>query len=221
MCQVRYREVVLRERDYSDDEEGFDFAGEWQELQVMDLSSLPVGQPKIPQSTYGEEHGLELGRRYIFSMRIAGRRRRSQWSIASSPIMYDVPAADVPQPLVGETLLVESLSETSVRFWWRELRGNETFSHYGDSESKRPMLEYRLDVSLCQAGGGLERHATVLLEDEQDVNPPGQADVNGLLPGRRYFAALALRFTRLGCRSWRKTGLTASFETPELLLRPA
>lgn len=120
----------------------------------------------------------------------------------------------VPRLAEGESLVVEALSLSSVRFHWKELRAPEAFSPDGLAPAGRPGLEYRLDVSRCLEGGGLARQATLLLEDDENGAAPFDATAHGLLPGARYFAALGVRFARLGGREWHTTGLKASFETP-------
>merc|ERR1712073_268430 len=113
---------------------------------------------------------------------------------------------------MGTAFFVEAISLSSVRFHWKELRSPPVMLPVNFTPAGRPQLEYRLDVSRCLDGGGLERQGTVLLEDDvQSGFVPFEATVHGLLPGTKYFAALAVRFGRLGRREWRKTGLKASF----------
>jgi len=110
---------------------------------------------------------------------------------------------------------VEALSLSSVRFWWSELRAPEALSPRSLAPAgARPLLECRLDVSRCLDNGGLERHGTVLREDSEEGVAPFDITVHGLLPGGKYFAALTVRFAKLGRREWRKTGLKASFALP-------
>eukprot|EP00439_Symbiodinium_sp_Y106_P058125 s15_g8.t1 len=188
--------------------------------------------------SFGEEDdGLELGLFYVFSARLGDGIRYSAWSASSAAVLFDLPESVLPVPaperfglpkhLANSEMLVESLGSGSVRCWWPHVQGPVLPSIDGTTQG-RPPVEYRLDVSRCLDNGGLERHASVLLEDEEILeeigddgeqsraasHAPCEATVNGLQPGSEYFAALAVRFLVLGRRDWRRTGLTASFQVP-------
>mmetsp|Transcript_147067 Transcript_147067/g.472289 ORF Transcript_147067/g.472289 Transcript_147067/m.472289 type:complete len:1129 (+) Transcript_147067:3446-6832(+) len=212
-CQVRFQRVD----DASGGGGGVVPAGDWVVCAEAEVECLrDASEARFQVSlTFGEEDGLELKGKYVFSARVGDRCRRSQWSYNSPPVTFDVPESMLPQAGAGNELQVEALATSSVRFWWRELslpRAAE--ARRPEAASRAPALEYRMDVSRCLDSGGIERHATILLEDNENGSRPFDATVHGLLPGCRYFAALACRFARLGGREWRKTGLTAAFETP-------
>lgn len=59
------------------------------------------------------------------------------------------------------------------------------------------------------ASGGLNPTTTHALRHTTDPSPPR----TGLCPEEPYFAAVAVRFARLGRRDWRRTGLSATFTT--------
>merc|ERR1739845_206016 len=124
----------------------------------------------------------------------------------SQPVVFNPPVPVTPHGGAGNDLLVEALSPSSVRFWWRELNGPPAFSPRKQTPAGTPRLEYRIDVSHCLNNGGLERHRTVLFEDAANGIAPFDAIVHGLLPGAKYFAVLVTRFARLGCREWCRTG---------------
>ncbi|CAJ1343483.1 unnamed protein product [Effrenium voratum] len=193
---------------------------------VLDQKHLTVSTEteSLCHSVFGEEEGLELGAYYVLSVRVGDGRRFSSWSAASPPVLFDVPEADNPVPSASEPhmgkLLLVALDGRSARCWWPLVQAPEM--PIGGSARGRPTLEYRLDVSRCLPGGGMERHCTVLLADEEreDLDmygaaslAPCEARVNGLQPGGQYFASLAVRFALLGRREWRRTGITATFQT--------
>lgn len=215
-CQVRWQPVGPADDTQSGELAPLDDWVVQPQAEVQTVTDVETGACSLHvRLTLGEEDGLELGRRYWFSVRVGDRRRRSQWSVASAAVVLDVPPEVVPKFGDGNELQVEALTPNSTRFWWRELHAAEavnarTLVPLG----KRPALEYRMDVSRCLDSGGIERHASVLLEDDPNGSAPFSCTVNGLSPSSRYFAALVVRFARLGRREWRKTGLTSQFETP-------
>merc|ERR1711871_320512 len=135
--------------------------------------------------------------------------RRSVWSVSSLPICFDAPVAVAPR--CTGTLEVTAQSLTCVRFRWRAITAPVVSSPRSLVPTGAPRLEYKLDISRCLEGGGLDRQGSVLLEDSPQGVAPSEVDVHALCPGTKYFAALAVRFVRLGARKWRTTGLTASF----------
>ena len=199
-CQVRYRPADLAECAGGGSESRVGPAADW-----VSLSPQLLDEPSHDEHG-AEEHfslllcegdGLEAGRRYVLSARVCDRRRRSQWSESSGPVLFEAPAC--PRAAEGESLRVEALTSSSARFWWRGLRAVEPCGQ---------PLEHRLEVSRVLPGSRYERHATLLLEEEAG-RLPCEATVNGLLPGSRYFAALAVRWSRAASCEWGKTGLKA------------
>lgn len=204
--QVRHQMVAP---SYEDGEKVVPVA-DWTVLEPMALPSAPE-----VAWTHGGHDGLKIGKAYVFSVRVSDGRRRSQWSPASTPVVYDVPVALAPQPTRTEPLLVEALSSSSVRFWWHEILAPEASSPRSRRPvGRRPMLEYRLDVSRCLDSGAMERQSTVFFDDFEDGRAPIEATAHGLLATSKYFAAIAVRFARLGTRTWQTTGLNVHFETP-------
>ncbi|CAE7944827.1 unnamed protein product, partial [Symbiodinium sp. KB8] len=147
----------------------------------------PLPRKRYPRETdtgwsFGEEDGLELGRFYVFSVRLGDGLRYSAWSASSAAVLFDLPEAVLPVPaperfglpkhLANSEMLVESLGSGSVRCWWPHVQGPVLPSIDGTTQG-RPPVEYRLDVSRCLDNGGLERHATVLLEDEEVLEEIG------------------------------------------------
>ncbi|CAK0829748.1 unnamed protein product [Prorocentrum cordatum] len=103
--------------------------GEWQTPQAAELRAEGAHPHRALDTVYGEADGLELGRRYVFSVRCGDRRRRSPWSASSPPVLFDVPEAMAPRCAeAGGALLVEALAPTSVRLWWAEVRAPEALS---------------------------------------------------------------------------------------------
>ena len=148
------------------------FAAEGGEWSVLSLRSFDSSRC---QELLGEDDGLRLGERYVFSVRLSDGRRSSTWSESSPVLLFDVPEAAAPVPRGGpQRLLVEPLSLTSVRCWWPQLQAPEMVS-MGSLMSGRPTLEYRLDVS---QGEGLERHCTVLCSDEEVEEARGSSSLS-------------------------------------------
>lgn len=222
-CQWRIGSVKANRTDNG---QAWSDVEEWQvldQLHIASCSSVTINGRQSFKCVMGEEDGLELGSCCVFSVRLGDGRRSSLWS-QCAPVMFDVPDADVPVPTGAgpHKLLIEPLTVHTVRCWWPPVQAPEMPSLCGCGFG-RPSLEYRLDVSRCVDDGGLERHCTILLSDQDEdtaeenpyaaQRPPCEASVNGLCPGVQYFASLAVRFSVLGLRDWRRTGITATFQT--------
>merc|ERR1712061_694135 len=91
LCQARVREVAIP----SDHEESDVVPlSDWLVLPQIEIDSARNYVPSCPTSvdaTYGEEDGLRPGCTYIFSVRVGDRRRRSQWSLGSLPVVMSMP----------------------------------------------------------------------------------------------------------------------------------
>jgi len=213
VCQMRYQQM-----QYAEDAMGVQqatLAGDWQTPLSADIRVQGSYPDVVVDAVFGEADGLELGCTYAFSARCGNHCRRSPWSAASAAVAFDVPAGMAPQAGEGNELLVEAITSSSVRFWWREIRAPEALSpRTREPADGRLRLEYCLQVSRVLRTGGLERHANVLLEDAENGAAPFDAAVGDLQRGGKYFAALAVRFACVGQREWMKTGLKASFEMP-------
>lgn len=161
----------------------------------------------------GEEDGLEQGALHVFCVQLSAEcGRRSQWSDASPPLLFDAPVA-CGGPSEGATLEVRAAALTTVTFRWPELVPPEVFTANGLTPVGRPVLECRVDVYRCLQDGGTQ-HRTSALAETADGVPPMEAIVYNLAPSTEYKAELSARFLRLGTRRWHSTGLVASFVTP-------
>lgn len=115
--------------------------GEWSILNLRSFDSSC-------QELLGEDDGLRLGERYVFSVRLSDGRRSSAWS-EPSLILFDVPEAAAPVPRGGpQRLLVEPLSLTSVRCWWPQLQAPEMVSMGGLMSGRQDLTLFRFSAGI-------------------------------------------------------------------------
>lgn len=125
------------------------------------LAPRSLGTSKINNFTteVAEEHGLEVGKSYVFSMQFLAPKRRSQWSSESSPISLQVP--QLPQlDATSHQLVISAKCATSVTVSWPSLLSTDS-------------LEFRLD--LYQILENEEQHRTSILVEVEGEAAPSEA----------------------------------------------
>lgn len=123
------------------------------------LAPRSLGTSKVNNFTteVAEEHGLEVGKSYVFSMQFLAPKRRSQWSSESSPITLQVPQLPVLDAL--SQLVISAKCATSVTVSWPLLSTDS--------------LEFRLD--LHQILENEEQHRTSILVEVEGEAAPSEA----------------------------------------------
>ena len=125
------------------------------------LAPRSLGTSKVNHFTteVAEEHGLEVGKSYVFSMQFLAPKRRSQWSSESSPISLQVP--QLPQlDATSHQLVISAKCATSVTVSWPSLLSTDS-------------LEFRLD--LYQILETEEQHRTSILVEVEGEAAPSEA----------------------------------------------
>lgn len=132
--------------------------GTWKNLVPKTLGTAKVNNFCME---VGEEHGLEVGKTYVFSMQFLAPKRRSQWSAETAPITLQPPKL----PVIDAKLLITAKRTTSVIISWPELQVPPIFA------ASTSVLEFRLDLYEISDGMPPEHRTSILVEADGAAAP--------------------------------------------------